>query len=172
MSRRSGPLTLPRSVAPEQHGFMEPTATHSSPASPTQEGTRECSRQEAWDLLREGIVGRLAVIRDGVPDIFPVNYVVDHGTVVIRTNGGTKHQAARNQVVAFEVDGYDLDTGEAWSAVLKGLVTEVWAVDEVIEVMALPLDPWESGAKPHFLRITPGTLTGRRFQVHGGARRR
>jgi nitroimidazol reductase NimA-like FMN-containing flavoprotein (pyridoxamine 5'-phosphate oxidase superfamily) len=149
---------------------METTTPHSSPASPTQEGTRECTHQEAWELLREGIVGRLAVIRDGAPDIFPVNYVVDHGTVVIRTNGGTKHQAARNQVVAFEVDGYDIDTGEAWSAVLKGRVTEVKAVDEVIEVMALPLDPWQAGAKPHFLRVTPGSLTGRRFHVRGGAR--
>jgi hypothetical protein len=36
--------------------------------------------------------------------------------------------------------------------------------------MALPLDPWQAGAKPHFLRITPGSLTGRRFHVRGGAR--
>ncbi|KRE41665.1 hypothetical protein ASG74_13650 [Knoellia sp. Soil729] len=122
-------------------------------------------------MLRGGIIGRLAVILEGAPDIFPVNYVVDHGTVVIRTNGGTKHQAARNQVVAFEVDGYDVDAGEAWSAVLKGRVTEIRGVDEVIEVMALPLDPWQGGAKPHFLRITPGTLTARRFRVRGGARR-
>ncbi|MEO6020320.1 MAG: pyridoxamine 5'-phosphate oxidase family protein [Knoellia sp.] len=150
---------------------METNTSHPSP-TPTHADTQVSSPDETWEMLRQGIVGRLAVIHDGVPDIFPVNYVVDHGTIVIRTSGGTKHQAARNQFVAFEVDGYDLDSGEAWSAVLKGRVTEVTAVDEVIEVMALPLDPWESGTKPHFLRITPGTLTGRRIRVSGGSRHR
>ena len=133
--------------------------------------TQALDEAQSWQVLTEHRIGRLAIVIGGEPDIFPVNYVVDHGTVVIRTNGGTKHQAARNQVVAFEVDGYDIDTGEAWSAVLKGRVTEVRAVDEVIEVMALPLDPWQSGAKPHFLRITPGTISARRFHVRGGAQR-
>ncbi|MEO7268750.1 MAG: pyridoxamine 5'-phosphate oxidase family protein [Knoellia sp.] len=129
------------------------------------------SPSESWELLRRGIIGRLAVIHDGAPDIFPVNYAVDHGTVVIRTDGGAKHEAARGQLVAFEIDGYDLDSAEAWSVVLKGRATEVHAVDEVIEVMGLPLDPWEGGSKPHFLRLTPGALSGRRFRVVGGARR-
>jgi nitroimidazol reductase NimA-like FMN-containing flavoprotein (pyridoxamine 5'-phosphate oxidase superfamily) len=123
------------------------------------------SARESWELLRRATVGRLAVILDGAPDIFPVNYAVDHGTIVIRTAGGTKHGAARSQVVAFEVDGYDVDTAQAWSVVLKGLATEVQAVDEVIAVMGLPLDPWEAGSKAHFLRVTPGTLSGRRFRV-------
>jgi nitroimidazol reductase NimA-like FMN-containing flavoprotein (pyridoxamine 5'-phosphate oxidase superfamily) len=118
------------------------------------------------------VVGRLAVIVDDAPDIFPVNYTVDHGTVVIRTAAGTKLQAGQQQPVAFEVDGYDLDAGEAWSVVLKGSAVEVFDVDEAIEVMGLPLFPWASGSKPHLLRVVPDSLTGRRFEVVGGARRR
>ena len=38
-----------------------------------------------WMLLRSVEVARLAVSVDDRPDIFPVNFVVDHGTVVIRT---------------------------------------------------------------------------------------
>ena len=39
-------------------------------------------------------VGRLAVSIKEQPDIFPINFVVDHGTVVFRTAEGTKLAAA------------------------------------------------------------------------------
>ncbi len=126
---------------------------------------------ESWDLLRQAVVGRLAVVHDGAPDIFPVNYTVDHGTIVLRTAGGTKYEAARNQPVAFEVDGYDLEVAEAWSVVARGRAVEVRDVDDLIAVMGLPLMPWAEGSKPHFLRLEPETVTGRRIQVSGGVRR-
>lgn len=137
---------------------------------PEPKGLRETTASESWELLRHGVVGRLAVIYEGAPEIFPVNYVVDHGTVVIRTAGGTKHEAAHKRRVAFEVDGYDLDAGEAWSVVLKGRAVEVYDTDEVIEIMGLPLFPWAHGSKPHLLRVVPDSVTGRRFEVVGGAR--
>ncbi|EAP98937.1 hypothetical protein JNB_02175 [Janibacter sp. HTCC2649] len=156
----------------------QPQPTHDTETSPAADdlssadrsGIRSLTPHESWELVREGVVGRLAVIHDDAPDIFPVNYVVDHGTVVVRTAGGTKHSAARNRVVAFEVDGYDLDSAEAWSVVLKGRASEVYAVDEAIEVMTLPLLPWEQGSKPHLLRLTPDSVTGRRIAVTGGVR--
>jgi hypothetical protein len=149
------------------------TTNQGSPTPRPEPGTpRATTTAESWDLLRTGVVGRLAVIVDDAPDIFPVNYTVDHGTVVIRTAAGTKLQAAQQQPAAFEVDGYDLDAGEAWSVVLKGSAVEVFDVDEAIEVMGLPLFPWASGSKPHLLRVVPDSLTGRRFEVVGGARRR
>jgi hypothetical protein len=147
------------------------TSQPSRATGPPPEDFHVTTTPESWELLREGVVGRLAVIYDGAPEIFPVNYVVDHGTVVIRTAGGTKHEAARKRRVAFEVDGYDLDRGEAWSVVAKGRAVEVYDVDEAIEVMELPLFPWAGGSKPHLLRLVPDSLTGRRFRVLGGARR-
>jgi hypothetical protein len=150
---------------------METTPQTAETRPPQLPGTRATSVQESWDLLREGVVGRLAVISEGAPDIFPVNYVVDRGTIVIRTAGGTKHEAARKRRVAFEVDGYDLDSGEAWSVVAKGRAVEVYDVDEAIAIMALPLIPWAEGSKPHLLRLEPDSVTGRRFRVTGGARR-
>ena len=131
---------------------------------------RETSVQESWELMRGAVIGRLAVIHDGSPDIVPVNFVVDHGTVVLRSARGTKHDAARNHPVAFEVDGYDAATGEAWSVVARGHAVEVRDVDESIEILHLPLDPWLEGPKPHLLRIVPVSLTGRRFPVSGGVR--
>lgn len=50
----------------------------------------ELSDAHSWALLRQAVVGRLAVIVDGAPDNFPVNHQVDHGSVVFRTAAGTK----------------------------------------------------------------------------------
>ena len=149
---------------------MDSEGTHPT-EQPDRHDVQVTSAAESWDLLREGVVGRLAVIYEGAPEIFPVNYVVDHGTVVIRTAGGTKHEAARKRRVAFEVDGYDLHAGAAWSVVLKGRAVEVYDVDEAIEVLSLPLIPWAKGSKPHLLRIVPDSITGRRFDVAGGVTR-
>jgi uncharacterized protein len=121
---------------------------------------------ECWALLRSAEVGRLAVSNMDRPDIFPVNYVVDHGSVVFRTAEGTKLAAAvLGPAVAFEIDGYDAQAGDAWSVVLKGRASEVQRMYEVFEVTELPLFPWQTSPKPRFVRIEPESVTGRRFHA-------
>ena len=129
----------------------------------------DLSATESWSLLRQAVVGRLAVIVDDRPDIFPVNHLVDHGSLVFRTAAGTKLTAAVGHWVAFEVDGYDLETAIAWSVVVKGKAQEVSRLYDVLDVVGLPLFPWHSAPKPHFIRIEPDTISGRRFEVTGGA---
>ena len=70
--------------------------------------------------------------------------------------------------MAFEVDGYDMATASAWSVVLKGEAQQVNRLYDVLEVIELPLFPWHSAPKPHFIRIEPDSITGRRFPVAGG----
>ena len=119
-----------------------------------------------WTLLRSTTVGRLAVVVSGHPDIFPINFVVDHGTIVFRTAVGTKLAAAViGHVVAFEVDGYEPAAGEAWSVVIKGHVEQVTQAQEMIDTTDLPLFPWHAGPKPRFVRIVPENVSGRRFRV-------
>ena len=84
-------------------------------------GMTVLATNESLELLRSSVVGRLAVSITEYPDIFPINYVVDHGCIVFRTAEGTKLAAAvLGRGVAFEVDGYDQARGEAWSVVVKG----------------------------------------------------
>ena len=121
---------------------------------------------ECWMLLRSGEVGRLAVSNMDHPDIFPVNYVVDHGTVVFRTAEGTKlATAVLGPAVAFAIDGYDAKAGDAWSVVLKGRASEVQRMRDVVEATELPLFPWHTSPKPRFVRIEPESVTGRRFHA-------
>jgi nitroimidazol reductase NimA-like FMN-containing flavoprotein (pyridoxamine 5'-phosphate oxidase superfamily) len=119
-----------------------------------------------WNLLRSAEVGRLAVSIMDQPDIFPINFVVDHGTVVFRTAEGTKLAAAvLGRGVAFEADGLDVSAGEAWSVVIKGRAEEVLKMIEVFKAIDLPLFPWLASPKPRFVRIVPESITGRRFYV-------
>ena len=130
----------------------------------------ELSTAESWALLRQTGVGRLAVIVQGHPDIFPVNHMVDHDTVVFRSAAGTKLAGCAGHQVAFEVDGYDVVSASAWSVVVKGQAVQVNRLYDVLEVIELPLYPWHSGPKPHFIRIEADSITGRRFEVTGGGR--
>jgi hypothetical protein len=140
----------------------------SSSRSPSQEGVAELSTSECLALLRRSVIGRLAVVLDDQPDIFPVNHVVDQGTIVFRTREGTKLAACADRRIAFEVDGYDTSDASAWSVVVKGRARVILETYESIEALQLPLFPWQAGSKPYFIRIDPYVMTGRRFHVSGG----
>jgi nitroimidazol reductase NimA-like FMN-containing flavoprotein (pyridoxamine 5'-phosphate oxidase superfamily) len=126
--------------------------------------TQVLDEHECWELLRTQEVGRLAVAIANHPDIFPVNYVVDHGTVVFRTDEGTKLAAAvLGEAVAFEVDAEV--TGEAWSVVIKGEAVEIERMYELFDALDLPLYPWQLAPKHRFVRIVPDEVSGRRFRI-------
>lgn len=124
--------------------------------------------EDCWELLAGQQVGRLAVAVSGRPDIFPVNYVVDSDRLVFRTAEGSKLAAVVvNSIVAFEVDGLDEATNEAWSVVLYGRARVLR--DEAEEVVAenLPLFPWHAAPKAWFIEIDPVELSGRLFVAEG-----
>jgi hypothetical protein len=124
----------------------------------------ELDEHQCWELLRSQEVGRLAVAIANHPDIFPVNYVVDHASVVFRTAEGTKLAAAvLGEAVAFETDGES--EGEAWSVVVKGRAVEIEQMYEMFDALDLPLYPWHAAPKHRFVRILPELVTGRRFRV-------
>ncbi len=120
---------------------------------------------ECWRLLREAVVGRLAVLVHDSPEIFPVNFLVDHGSIVFRTAEGTKLSAAVNSLVAFEVDAFDASSGEAWSVVAKGTAREIVRLYDVIDAAELPLFPWHAAPKQRLVRIEPDVVSGRRFHA-------
>lgn len=129
-------------------------------------GVEILDHHDCWTLLRSAEVGRLAVAIGSHPDIFPINFVVDRGTVVFRTAEGTKLAGAvLGSSVAFEADGYDAVTGDAWSVVIKGRAVEVEHMHDLFDALDLPLFPWHAAPKPRFVRIEPDDVSGRRFHV-------
>lgn len=121
---------------------------------------------ECWSLLRKVSVGRLAVWHGDGPDIFPINYTTDHGTVIFRTGAGTKLEAALSEFpVAMEADGISPETGKAWSVVIRGQAELMTKTEEVLGTFSLPLFPWQEGRKDHFVRLVPDSISGRRFKI-------
>lgn len=122
--------------------------------------------QDCWDLLSEVEVGRLAVAAAGDIDIFPLNFVVDGRSIVFRSAEGTKLvEVVLAGRVAFEADGYHPEDGSAWSVVLKGTAQLLDRFSDIYAAQNLPLFPWNATPKERFVRITPTSLTGRRFTV-------
>lgn len=135
---------------------------------PVQPGMMELGSAECLELLERQEVGRLAVSISSLPDIFPINFVVDRGCVVFRTAAGTKLAASvLGRGVAFEVDGVDDTTGEAWSVIVKGHAVELQRMHERFAAAGLPLFPWHASPKHRYLKIEPVQITGRRFTIVG-----
>jgi nitroimidazol reductase NimA-like FMN-containing flavoprotein (pyridoxamine 5'-phosphate oxidase superfamily) len=130
---------------------------------------QELSKSECFQLLAQEHLGRVAVVDDRGPVVFPVNFVLDRHMVVFRTDEGTKlDTACRGSRVAFEVDGTDAADRTGWSVVVRGEAVEVTDPAELTRLRKLPPDPWAPGAKTHYVRILPAVLTGRRISAPGG----
>ncbi|WP_123024091.1 pyridoxamine 5'-phosphate oxidase family protein [Mycolicibacterium stellerae] len=120
------------------------------------------SQTECWDLLSSRTLGRLVTSVDGQPEIFPVNFVVQRRTILFRTGEGTKLvSTAINHNVLFEAD--DHNVAEGWSVIVKGLARSMRSDEEIAEAEKAQLLPWIATVKPHYVRIRPFSVSGRRF---------
>ncbi len=134
---------------------------------------QELTKSECFELLSGERVGRVALVDDQGPIIFPVNFVLDRHMVVFRTDEGTKlGTAARGGRVAFEVDGADEAAHTGWSVVVRGEATEVTDPAELARLRKRRLSPWAPGAKSRYGRILPAKLTGRRISAASGPSQR
>ena len=129
---------------------------------------QELSKSECFALLARERLGRVAVVDDLGPVVFPVNFVLDRHMVIFRTDEGTKLDAAcRGSRVAFEIDGADAAAHTGWSVLVRGEAIEVTDPAELARLRKLRLDPRAPGAKAHYVRILPAALTGRRIWSPG-----
>jgi nitroimidazol reductase NimA-like FMN-containing flavoprotein (pyridoxamine 5'-phosphate oxidase superfamily) len=127
---------------------------------------QELTKDECFGLLAGKHLGRVVLVDDRGPLALPVNFVLDQHTVLFRSDEGTKLDAAvRSGRVAFEIDGVDEATRTGWSVLVRGEATEVTDPGELARVRRLRLYPWAPGAKGHYIRILPTSLTGRRIAL-------
>ena len=127
-------------------------------------GLEELSESECWRILAEHEVGRLAVCILGKPDIFPVNYRIHKGTVLVRTAAGLKLAAATlGSAVAFEVDVFDETNHTGDSVVVRGPATEVERLGDLLDAKDAGVEPWAGGSRHRYVQIVPEQVTGRRI---------
>jgi uncharacterized protein len=128
----------------------------------------DLAEDECFDLLKRHHFGRVA-IAEGVdlpPMIMPLNYLVDAATVVVRTDPDSRlGSALRYAMVAFEIDGVDQLQRTGWSVVVSGRAQEIVDQGDLQDLNQTPLLPWAPGDRSQYVRITPGSVSGRRISV-------
>jgi len=123
--------------------------------------------EECLALLAGQEVGRLALVRDGAPMVFPVNYTLDGRTVAVRTDPGTILDWAALGRVAVEVDVIDPDSHEGWNVLVQGVGRDITdGVDTWSgRVRHRSLAPWVDGDKAHWIAVASPAITGRRTRA-------
>lgn len=123
---------------------------------------RELSRDECLRLLVSVPVGRVIYTRRALPAVELVNFAMDQGDIVLRTDrSGKLAAAARGAVVAFEADRLDQAHQAGWSVTAIGPSREVTDPAEIARLRTIGLSSWAPGEREHFIRISPEILTGR-----------
>lgn len=122
---------------------------------------KELGQDECRRLLSSQRLGRLAVLVDGEPRIFPVNYRFEDDSIVFLSGRGTKLAAADLGRVSFEVDEADDDGG--WSVVAEGTAFEIsdahdWPSEHLRD---LPLQALGAQDPASPVRIVIRELSGR-----------
>jgi uncharacterized protein len=129
---------------------------------------KQLTRDECLRLMASVPVGRVIYTRQALPAVELVNFAIDDGNIIIRTDRSGKLAAAtRGAVVAFEADSLDLDRHVGWSVTAIGQSQEVTDPDEIGRLEKLGLSSWAPGEREHFIRISPEILNGRRLSAHG-----
>lgn len=124
------------------------------------------SQGECLRLMALVPVGRIIYTRQALPAVELVNFALDHGDIVIKTDGDGKLAAAtRHTVVAFEADCLDAQQA-GWSVTAIGPSREVTDPDDIGRLQKIDLSSWAHGTREHFVRVSPELLNGRRLRAH------
>ena len=117
---------------------------------------QELTLDECLRLLREHRVGRIAVVVDGFPKVFPVNYriVETCGATWITVGTRRGHDIDRGSTgAAFEIDSVDPAQPRPWSVVVCGTLHHV-DPDAADFRRRFDPDPWESAPRRLARRAT------------------
>ena len=128
-------------------------------------GQEILSDEECLALLGAAEIGRVGIISDGQPLVFPVNYVCDGRSIMSAPtwarcsaappwHGWLSRSTASTPPI--EAGGASWSRGRATTSPTPSTPTSE-------HLQTVELSPWAPGSKPRLLRIDARTITGRRF---------
>jgi len=123
---------------------------------------RQLSSDDCLRLLATVPLGRIIYTRQALPAVELVNFAIESGDIIIKTDRSGKLAAAtRGAIVAFEADVVDLERRSGWSVTAIGPSRPVADPADIVRLRRMGLDSWAPGVREHFIRITPQLLNGR-----------
>ena len=126
----------------------------------------ELTLSECLSFLSGTSIGRIAVVVNGYPLVFPVNYkLVERAAggpvIVVRTREGSTIDTS-GDAVGFQIDGIDTGADAGWSVLVRGALHHV-PREELTDLLPFAdPHPW-AGGRDSWLVIAPVTITGRRI---------
>ena len=112
-------------------------------------------------LLEQERIGRLGLSVGSLPVILPVNYVVQHGCIVFRSEEGDKVHAARHgDVACLEVDRFDRFEHIGWSVLATGRL-RLAPPERLDAYERLPIVPWALRPDSTIIELSIEILSGR-----------
>jgi hypothetical protein len=145
------------------------------PAGPEPVAER-LAEAECLRLISPGGIGRLAFSSRVGPAVLPVSYRLYEGTIVFRTGQDSPVGedlrtgiAGAEYKVAFEIDRLTVAGPEGWFVLIQGAAHHVDSDAERASVLQASVEPWPTGERESFIRITPTLITGRRIGPAGNA---
>ena len=148
------------------HGESGPPGAGRAGFTPGDATILTLPEEECWSLLRNHDLGRLAIVIEGRPQIFPVNYASAENTVVFRTQAGAKLTHGPGSAACFEIDEYDRQGSMGWSVMVVGVLEDITdAEDEHSRrLRRLTVQPVAPGSRLHWLALKAQEVSGRSFR--------
>ncbi|MDQ0734761.1 pyridoxamine 5'-phosphate oxidase family protein [Arthrobacter agilis] len=118
---------------------------------------------QCWALATTQTTGRLGFFRDGLLDIFPVNYFVLDDHVYFRTSADGTIATSSLDHAAFQIDHVSTDSSDGWTILLNGPVTRV--KDSALLTILwgkVVNEAWSPGQHELFFSLVPTHVRGRR----------
>ncbi|MFC3299198.1 pyridoxamine 5'-phosphate oxidase family protein [Arthrobacter agilis] len=143
---------------PRQDAYWEtPGALHASdPLTPSQ----------CWALATTQSVGRLGFFREGLLDIFPVNFFVLDERVYFRTRADGVIATSHLEHAAFQIDHTDATTQSGWTILVNGPAIRVDDPDTLTILWGKAAEePWAPGLRDLFFELTAVQVRGRRLRT-------
>jgi nitroimidazol reductase NimA-like FMN-containing flavoprotein (pyridoxamine 5'-phosphate oxidase superfamily) len=126
----------------------------------------EMGEAECMELLGTERVGRLVFTSRYGPTALPVAYTIDAGSLVLGTWSRVFDEDLRTGIahadyhVAVEADQLDPEAHEGWFVLVRGAAHHLDTEAERAPVIGAGLEPWVEGIPPHFIRVTPTSVSG------------
>ena len=123
---------------------------------------RKLSPDECFDLLEPGGIGRVGFSSaDGIV-MLPVNFAMTAKVIIFRTAPDTLLALYADAQVSFQADHLDEALHEGWSVLVQGHAHTVTDERQVKNLQdRTHIQPWATGARDVYVRITPTRITGR-----------
>jgi nitroimidazol reductase NimA-like FMN-containing flavoprotein (pyridoxamine 5'-phosphate oxidase superfamily) len=124
----------------------------------------ELTRAECMELLSSKKFGRIAWNGSHGPQVFPVNYTVVDGGVMIRTSPSSQiERLLYEPLAALQVDDVDEFLESGWSVLVVGPPEYVAHPGRHTPTDDAVPHPWAPGTHELYIRIGADEVTGRRI---------